>query len=345
MNGKRVVVVDDSALLRWALRATLVGGGFRVAGEAASGREAIDLVKSQRPDLVTMDLDMPDMDGLDAIEQIMAECPTPILVVTAIPRYRGLDAHFEALARGAVELVPKPSAFPGTPREQRELLEMAIMATRIPVVAHVRASVRRRREAPLTTPTRMGTGRADLVVIGASTGGPGVLRELLLSLDRIDAPIVIVQHMVDVFAQSFIDWLGLHTNMPVYEAKPGTSLLPGTVHVAVRGSNVRISPEGRIEAAPDDLSPHRPSINVLFASAAESFGARALGVLLTGMGDDGATGLGAIAAAGGITVAQDEATSTVYGMPRAAVERGAARWVLPDHELARAISAAVANGG
>jgi two-component system chemotaxis response regulator CheB len=220
---------------------------------------------------------------------------------------------------------------------------MALLATRIPVVAHVRASARRRREAVTTPPT--GLGRAGIVVIGASTGGPGVLRELLLQLGRVDAPIVIVQHMVEVFAQSFIDWLALHANMPVREARPGTRLEPGTVHVAVRGPSVRICADGRLEAAPDLLSPHRPSIDALFASAAESFGARALGLLLTGMGEDGAAGLAAIAAAGGMTVAQDEATSTVYGMPRAAVERGAAQWVLPDHELARAISAAVANGG
>src|SRR5262249_35229525 len=154
------------------------------------------------------------------IEHIMAECPTPILVVTAIPRYRGLDAHFEALARGAVELVPKPSAFPGTAREQRELLEMAIMATRIPVVAHVRASVRRRRDTVSAPPPRMGAAGAGIVVIGASTGGPGVLRELLLQLGRVEAPVVIVQHMVDVFAQSFIDWLASHANMPVREARP-----------------------------------------------------------------------------------------------------------------------------
>ena len=340
MNG-RVVVVDDSTLMRWALRATLVGAGFRVVGEAGGGREAIDLVKQERPDLVTMDLDMPDMDGLDAIERVMAECPTPILVVTAIPRYRGLDAHFEALARGAVELVPKPSAFPGTPREQRDLIEMANLAMRIPVVAHVRASVRRRRRTgEMPSPTG-----ARLVVIGASTGGPGVLRQLLSQLPRVDAPVLIVQHMVDVFAQGFVEWLAAHSSMPVREATQGIRLEAGTIYVAVRGPNLRILADGRLEAAPDQRSPHRPAIDVVFASAAESFGARTLGVLLTGMGEDGAAGLLAIHAAGGLTVAQDEATSTVYGMPRAAVDRGAARLVLPDHELARAIQSAVANGG
>jgi two-component system chemotaxis response regulator CheB len=340
MTG-RVVVVDDSTLMRWALRSTLVGAGFRVVGEAGGGREAIELVKRERPDLVTMDLDMPDMDGLDAIERVMAECPTPILVVTAIPRYRGLDAHFEALARGAVELVPKPSAFPGTPREQRDLIATANLAMRIPVVAHVRASVRRRRrtgEMPSPTGIR-------LVVIGASTGGPGVLRALLTQLPRLDAPVLIVQHMVDVFAQGFVDWLAAYSGMPVCEATPGMRLEAGTVYIAVRGPNLRIRPDGRLEAAPDQRSSHRPSVDVVFASAAESFGKSALGVLLTGMGEDGAAGLLAIHAAGGLTVAQDEATSTVYGMPRAAVERGAARLVLPDHELARAIQSAVANGG
>ena len=342
MTG-RVVVVDDSSLIRWALRATLVGGGFQVVGEAASGAEALELVKTLRPDLVTMDLDMPAMDGLDAIERVMAECPTPILVVTAIPRYRGLDAHFEALARGAVELVPKPSAFPGTPREQRDLLEMANLAVRIPVVAHVRASVRRRRQSGQVPSTVAGCAR--IVVVGASTGGPGVLRALLSQLPPLDAPVVVVQHMVDVFADGFIEWLGAQSKMPVREATLGTRLEPRTVYVSVRGPNIGVSADGRIEAARDQRSPHRPSIDAVFASAAASFGARALGVLLTGMGEDGAAGLAAISAAGGLTVAQDEATSTVYGMPRAAVERGAARLVLPDHELARAIQSAVANGG
>jgi len=187
----------------------------------------------------------------------------------------------------------------------------------------------------------------DIVAIGASWGGLAAIQTVLRTLPAtLAAAVVVAQHRSpDSHPTAFRDLLDGVTPLKVCEPLDKDMLEPGTVYISVRGPNIGISADGRIEAARDQRSPHRPSIDAVFASAAASFGAQALGVLLTGMGEDGAAGMAAISAAGGLTVAQDEATSTVYGMPRAAVERGAARLVLPDHELARAIQSAVANGG
>jgi two-component system chemotaxis response regulator CheB len=335
----RVLIVDDSLLVRRALRLLLEDAGCVVVGECATGDEAATQVGLLRPDVVTLDLDMPRGDGLAAIERIMAERPTPILVVTGAPRFRGLDAHFEALTRGAIELVAKP----GNAAEGARLVELVRIAATIPVVPHVRGTARRRRRTPSSAPPPrpLADVRAAVVVIGASTGGPGTLRTALGGVgNRHPTPIVVVQHMAEDFADGFVRWLGGQIELPVVEAVPGQRMRAGCVHVAVRGPHVELRADGVIATSDAPPTPHRPSCDALFASAAASFGARALGVLLTGMGDDGAEGLAAIAAAGGLTIAQDEETSAVFGMPRAAIERGAARLVLPLDRIPRAIGEA-----
>jgi two-component system chemotaxis response regulator CheB len=342
----RVLVVDDSALLRRALRATFESSAdFVVIGEAASGQEAHEKVVALAPDLVTMDLDMPGMDGLAAIEAIMADRPTPVLVVTGDPRFRGLDAHFEALTRGAIELLPKPSAFPGTPREVEHLLTTARIAARVPVVPHVRGSAARRRQQrssslDLEAVQRVPPGGSNLVVVGASTGGPGALRDLLVDLGPAPAcPVIVAQHMTEAFAEGFVHWLGTVCPAPVREARAGMRLHPGIVYCVLRGPHLGVGPAAVLEPVRGG-GVHCPSVDALFHSAARHHGGRALGVLLTGMGDDGAAGLAAIAAAGGVTVAQDETTSTVFGMPKAAIDRGAARFVLPLRHIGALVRAA-----
>jgi two-component system chemotaxis response regulator CheB len=334
----RVLIVDDSSVVRGILRRLLEGAGCIVVGECASGSQAVVRVLALEPDVVTVDLDMPNGDGLAAIEQIMAERPTPILVVTGDPHYRGLDNHFEALTRGAIDLVVKP----GTQAEEARLLELVRTAATIPVLTHVRGTARRRRRPATTSspPVRAFPEAAPAVVaIGASTGGPGTLRTLLRDLGpRHPTPVVVVQHMAEDFAEGFVRWLATQVAMPVVEAVPGTRMRPGHAYVAVRGPHVQLGADGVIGIAHRPPTPHRPSVDVLFTSAAASFGARALGVLLTGMGDDGAAGLAAIATAGGLTIAQDEETSAVFGMPRAAIERGAARLVLPLERMARTVA-------
>jgi two-component system chemotaxis response regulator CheB len=191
------------------------------------------------------------------------------------------------------------------------------------------------------------TGRAagGVVVVGASTGGPGALRDLLRALPaRPRAPIVVVQHMAEVFGEGFVRWLSSCVPCPVEEARPGERLRAGRVYVAARGPHVTFAGGPTLQMSWAPAGPHRPAIDELFRSAADVYGTRAMGVLLTGMGDDGAAGLGAIAAAGGLTAAQDEASCTVFGMPRAAIERGATRIAAPPATLARLIHEATEGG-
>jgi two-component system chemotaxis response regulator CheB len=337
----RVLVVDDSRLLRRGMRALLEASGLIVVGECASGVEALGKIASLSPDVVTVDLDMPDLDGLDTVERIMAEHPTPILVVTGDPRFRGLDGHFEALTRGAVDLIVKPASVDPSAPDCVRLVERIRAVARIPVIPHVRGSARRRRHSstmPLTpsaTARMIGTAPA-LIAIGASTGGPGALRTVLAGLgSELPVPVVIVQHMAEEFAEGFVAWLRSQVAIPVHEAALGARLRPGNAYVAVRGPHIRIGADGVIVAAPGRPNPHRPSIDVLFSSLANGWGKRSIGILLTGMGDDGADGLAAISSTGALTIAQNEATSVVFGMPGAAIERGAARLVLALDAIAR----------
>jgi two-component system, chemotaxis family, protein-glutamate methylesterase/glutaminase len=330
----RVLIVDDSPLLRRGVRSILESGGMVVAGECGSGTDAVVKVAALRPDVVTMDLDMPGLDGLATIERIMADHPTPILVVTGDPAYRGLDGHFEALTRGAIDLVARPARLTAGNPDADRLIALVRIAAGVPVVPHVRGSARHRNNRPTSpylpqaTARLVGEAPPGMVVIGASTGGPGAIRSVLAGLTSLPAPIVVVQHMAEEFGEGFVRWLGTQVAMPVHEATPRTRVRPGHAYVAVRGPHLRIGSDGVLAAATAPSTPHRPSIDLLFTSAAQCWGPRALGILLTGMGDDGAEGLGAIALAGGLTLAQDEESSVVFGMPGAAIERGAARLVL-----------------
>lgn len=338
----RVLIVDDSALVRHAIRRLLERAGMRVVGECAGGDDAVQRVATLRPDVITLDLDMPGLDGLGAIERIMADHPTPILVVTGEPRYRGLDAHFAALTRGALDLVSKP----GDDAEGARLVALIETAAQVAVVPHVRGAARHRTRnqratqpmSPVAVSRLVDHVKPAVILVGASTGGPGVIRSMLAALGAgFPVPVVVAQHMSDAFAEGFVRWLGGQVGGRVVEATPGTRVRPGTNYIAVRGPHLGIGADGVLMALDGPAAPHRPSIDTLFTSAAANLGSRALGVLCTGMGDDGATGLGHIAAAGGLTIAQDEESSVVFGMPRAAIERGSARLVLPVDGIVRAI--------
>ena len=335
----RVLMVDDSRLLRRGMRSILEASGIVVVGECANGIDAIAKVDSLQPDVVTLDLDMPELDGLTTIERIMETRPTPILVVTGDARFRGMDGHFEALMRGAIDLIHKPgSVDPDAPDCQR-LVERIHAVARVPVAPSFSRGWRRRQKTTqrdAAPPPRVTELVPAVIAIGASTGGPGALRAVLGSLGTdLPAPVVVVQHMAEEFAEGFVAWLQSQVSIPVQEATVGTRMRPGHAYVAVRGPHLRIAADNVINAAPGRPNPHRPSIDVLFSSIASGLGKRSIGILLTGMGDDGADGLAAISAAGALTIAQDEATSVVFGMPGAAVERGAAKLVLPLNSIAR----------
>ncbi|HVK76618.1 MAG TPA: chemotaxis protein CheB [Kofleriaceae bacterium] len=339
----RVLIVDDAPHRHGGLRAMLEPAGLRVVGACARGDDAVARVAALVPDVIAIDLDLAGLDGLTTIERIMAERPTPIVVVAGDPRLRGGDVPFEALARGAVDVVPRPR----DDAEVARLVDQVRAAASIPVASHGRGGRRRGRDSRPTTPLRPVVPAARpalpavppaVVVVGASTGGPGALRALieLLGADH-PTPIVVIQHLPEELGAGFVRWLDSQVPAHVVEATPRTRIRPGAVHVAVRGPHVAIEADGTITAIPGRATPHCPSIDVLFSATAHRFGARAIGALLTGAGDDGAAGLGAIAAAGGVTLAQDEASSVVFDMPRAAIARGTAQQVLPIAGIARVV--------
>lgn len=330
----RVLIADDSEVVREILVAALERqAGIEVVGTASNGDEAAMLAARLRPDVITMDLHMPGSDGFAGIARIMAENPTPILVLSA---NREEVKGFRALSLGALDLQEKPpldelEKFAGTLGNRLRLL-----AT-VPVIRHPRGL---REAAPAATPKPRAGVR--LVALGASLGGPRALTQILRDLPPdFPAPVAVVQHMADGFTTAFTRWLGQEIRLKVREAEDGMRLEPGTVYVAPSDRHLRI--QGNRVVLGDDATQHgfRPSVSILFRSAAESYGARAMGVLLTGMGTDGSDGLLEMRRRGGITIAQDEATSAVFGMPRAAIELGAAERVLPLGAIADAIREAV----
>lgn len=337
----RVLVVDDSATARDALAACLEqDGDVQVVGAVADGAAAVAAVAALSPDAVTMDIQMPGGGGLAAIEQIMARNPVPILVVTVLARV-DRELPFEALSRGALEVVLKPS----TPAEGAALRAAVRRIAGLPVVPHVRglrtarAAVRRPR-----TPTQ-GRGRPRVVGIAASTGGPAALEVVLGALPAsLPACVALVQHLPASFVASFADYLRTRTALDVVLVQPGPGIpaRPGRLAIAAAEHHlVALSPR-LLGASPDPpLRGHRPSATVLFRSLARFIGDRAVGVILTGIGDDGVDGLLELHARGAVTLAQDQQTSMVYGMPRAAAARGAVTHVLPLSEIAAAIRQAV----
>jgi len=326
----RVLVADDSALFRELLSGVVADGpGFEVVAVAEDGHAAAALARRHRPDVITMDLNMPEADGYAGIARIMADTPTPILVLTANPSEA---VGFRALSLGALDILEKPQATTDLDGYGRQLRSRLRLLAGVKVIRHLRG-LRAEGEPP---PRR--AARADLVVIGASLGGPRALVSLLRGLaPAFPAPIAIVQHIADGFTEGLAAWLAAETRLDVREARDGQPLAPGRIVLAPSGRHLVVS-EGavRLSDAPP-VETFKPSVTPLFLSAARHFGASVAGVILTGMGRDGAEGLRAIRAAGGATLAQDEATSAVFGMPRAAIELGAVDRVLPLEDIPRAL--------
>jgi two-component system chemotaxis response regulator CheB len=321
----RVLVVEDSATVRKRLIDILAADpDIDVVGEAEDGKRGIELCLQTRPDLITMDMMLPVMSGLAATEYIMAHCPTPILVVSASINRGELFKIYEALAAGAVDVLEKP-----TGREDAGAWECRFIATvklvaRIRVITHPRARLtglaahKPAIAARAAEPRRL-ADRCDLVAIGASTGGPGAILEILRSLPvNFHLPILLVLHINEPFGTAFADWLDAQTPRPVAYATDGAPVAaaagrvvvaPADRHMVVRDGYFRLSRDPERHSC-------RPSVDVLFESVATAYGPAAAACLLTGMGRDGAVGLLKIRQAGGLTIAQDEASSVVYGMPR-----------------------------
>ena len=356
----QVVIVDDSAVQRRFLRAAIeADGDFTVVSEAGNGRDAVALVARLRPAVVLMDLDLPVMGGLEAIERIMSASPTAILVYSAFVSGTSSANGVAALAAGAVDVLAKPGPDdPGTLEDfAAELRRSLRVASRVRVITHPRGRLRssglsgeapsvgggaRRPIAPARSePSRRPT---SLLAVGASTGGPQSLLSLLRELPRdLAQAVLVVQHMADGFLPGLASWLDGMVPLPVAVGRSGVRLAPGTVTIAPSGSNLLVQDDRlRVRCVPPDPGQfHVPSIDACFLSVAEALGPTAIGVLLTGMGRDGAAGLLAMRDRGALTLSQDEASSTVYGMPAAALALDAVDRELPLLEIAPALLSAV----
>jgi two-component system chemotaxis response regulator CheB len=348
MARVRVLVVEDSLTIRRRLVEVLrEDPTFEVIGEAEDGRQAIERCLALRPDAVTMDMMLPVMTGLAATEYIMAHCPTPILVVSASSNRGEVFKTYDALAAGAVEVIEKPTGHEPPGVWEREFCSTLRIVSRVRVITHPRARLLgiARDVVPMgQVPFMPASSREPRVpsvfALGASTGGPNALVQVLSSLPKdFSTPVLVVLHIGSSFAPAFCEWMGTQVPRAVSYACGGevvrsltnrVILAPPDRHLVVRS--------GRLELT-DDPERHscRPSVDVLFESLACDYGGAAAACLLTGMGRDGATGLLALRRAGSWTVAQDEATSVIYGMPREAALLGAAERILPLGEIAAAV--------
>jgi two-component system chemotaxis response regulator CheB len=335
-----VLIIDDSAVTRDGLRIILEAEpGIRVVGEAADPLVARRLLDRITPDVITLDLLMPRMDGLTFLRKLMAARPMPVVVVSTVTQ-EDADLCLEALMLGAVGVIDKVTI--PHPRLMQDFARQLIEHIRAAASSRVRQRRRARRKTVAPIDHLAGErGIKRPVVIGASTGGTEAIHEILAHLPNDAPPIVIVQHMPTRFTRSFAERLDATTGLMVREATDGDALRPGTVLIARGHAHLEITgTSGKPRVAVVDSPPvnhHRPSVDVLFHSAARVFGANAVGVLLTGMGTDGAAGLKAMAAAGAATIGQDEETCVVYGMPAAAARLGACQQILPLAEIPEAL--------
>jgi two-component system chemotaxis response regulator CheB len=355
MDKVRVLVVEDSLTIRRRLVEVLEQApNFEVVGEAEDGQQAIERCLSLRPDAVTMDMMLPVMTGLAATEYIMAHCPTPILVVSSSANRGEVLETYDALAAGAVEVIEKPTGKEPPGVWEREFLNTLKIVSRVRVITHPRARLNGagrepvRPRGPLEPAAASEPKPIALVALGASTGGPNALVEVLRGMPKeLEAPVLVVLHIGASFAPAFGEWMDTQVSRPVLYARGGEAvrslgrrvvLAPPDRHLVVRA--------GRLELT-DDAERHscKPSVDVLFESIARECGPETAACLLTGMGRDGALGLLALRRSGAATIAQDEASSVVYGMPREAAQLGAAERVLPLGEIGPALGALARSKG
>ncbi len=339
----RVLLVEDSPVIKELLLYVLGSdSAMEVVATAVDGEQAVALAQQHKPDIVLMDIHLPKMDGFTATRQIMETCPTRVVMVTATSIPEQIASTFEALDSGALTVMAKPPG-PGH-RDHRRMADELLQTVKL--MSEVRVVKRWPRQAGGGDDSTMHLhdlapdAEINLVAIGASTGGPLALREILSRLPRaFAAPILIVQHISTGFTGGFVEWLAHTTGYDVRLASHGEVPIAGVAYVAPDGQQMALSHEGTIDlhhAAPENGM--CPSVSYLFRSVAAIRGANAIGILLTGMGCDGAQELKQMRQAGAVTIAQSQETSTVFGMPGEAINAGAAAYVLAPEEIAAALA-------
>ncbi|MGC4061552.1 MAG: chemotaxis-specific protein-glutamate methyltransferase CheB [Aquabacterium sp.] len=349
MQRLRVLVVEDSVTVRKRLCEVLAADDdLEVVGEATDGHEAIAMCIALKPDVITMDMMLPTVTGLAATEYIMAHCPTPILVVSSSSNRGEMFRMFDALTAGAVDALEKPDGEDDEDWPMRLVSSVKLVA-RIRVITHLRgkiggAPVAKARHKPLAASNAR--VNCQLIAIGASTGGPGALVHILNAMvAALPVPVLVVQHIGEDFGTAFVEWLNLQVPQKISYGQEGQALchLAGHVLLAPPGRHMLVQ-HGRLQLSSGPMRHScRPSIDILFESIARECAASTVACLLTGMGRDGAAGLLDIRQAGGHTIAQDEASSTIYGMPREAVRLDAAAQVLPLQDIGPALTSMYTN--
>lgn len=339
----KVLIVEDSPVVReFLIHLFSSEPGFEASGAASDGQEALEFLRANRPDVITMDINMPRMNGFEATRKIMETYPTPIVIVSGSWDTQEVATTFRAVEAGALAVVARPRGI-GHPEHEATVRELIQTVKLMAEVKVVRRWPRSKKELglPSTPPVEvLGTpGEIQVVAIGASTGGPLVLRTILSSLaEDFLVPVLIVQHMAAGFIQGFVEWLGQSTRFPIQVAVDGQPLLPRHAYMAPDGLHMGVDSHKRISLRRGEPENGlRPSVCNLFRSVAHVFGRNAAGVLLTGMGKDGAEGLKLMRESGATTFAQDEESSVVHGMPGEAIRLGAAQYVFSPEGIAQAL--------
>jgi two-component system, chemotaxis family, protein-glutamate methylesterase/glutaminase len=350
----RVLIVDDSAFMRKVLETIFnADDHLQVVGHAKDGREAVSLAESLKPDVITMDINMPHVDGLQATAEIMTTNPRPIVVVSSESR-EGAASTLRALELGAIEFVAKPSSGIDLDMQsvKEDLLRKVRMAAKVRVVrtaSRIASTIQNATGKPIApiapiqnrpTPTSGLDQRFPVVVLAASTGGPATVMRLAQGFTRdFPASVILVQHMPAAFTTQYAAQLAEFTGIRVKEAEANESLLPGTFYICPGGQHLRVTPTGRIQldGTSGRINGYLPNIDATMETVAAYAGAMSIGAVLTGMGNDGASGAKAIKSAGGLVLAQDEATCVIFGMPAEAIKIGAVDQVLGIDDIYPAI--------
>jgi two-component system, chemotaxis family, protein-glutamate methylesterase/glutaminase len=341
----KVLIVEDSPSVSAMLKKILSSDPqIEVVGTAYNGKDAVELVPKLKPDIITMDIHLPVMDGFEATKQIMAYNPTPILVISASVFTEGMNKVFKAISYGALDVIEKKEmVVDGDQASARQLIEKVKFLSTIKVLHHPLAKLEEHREkVPVIVETRLGAGvRQDrIVAIACSTGGPQALAVILKKFPKnFPCGVVVVQHIASGFDQGLASWLDSECNLQVKIAMHNEEIRPGVVYIAPCDLQMRVTSGGRIAISAEPArGGHLPAGDVLLESVAQVYKNNAVGVILTGMGRDGALGIKAIKDARGRTIAQDEKSSVVFGMPKAAIELGAADKISALEDIAGAIA-------